>query len=159
NNILDLDAALCLVADLGPRSCAIIKHGNPSGAALGEDGATAFRRALACDPVSAFGGVIAFHDPVDGAAAEAIAQAVYEGVLAPSFDADALRILGAKKNLRVLATGDLAAFSHPGYDLRRVHGGLLVQDWDVLTERIADAQVATRRAPTPDELKALQFAW
>ncbi len=159
NNILDLDAALSLVADLGAGACAIIKHGNPCGASVGPDPETAFRRALACDPVSAFGGVIAFHDPVDGAAALGIAEAFYEAVLSPRFDDRAREILSARKNLRLLEVGDLAAFAPAGLDLKRVHGGLLVQDWDRVTESVRDGRVVTRRVPTEDEWSALRFAW
>ncbi len=159
NNILDFDAALSLVLDLGPGACAIIKHGNPCGVAMGDEPALAFRRALECDPLSAFGGVIAFKERVDRAAAEAVTEAFYEGVLAPEFHADAHQVFSAKKNLRLLAVGDLVSFSPTGHDLRRVRGGLLVQDWDRVDEPVREGRVVTRRAPTEDEWKALQFAW
>jgi len=159
NNILDLDAAVSLVADLGPGACGIIKHGNPCGVALGAEPALAFRAALECDPVSAFGGVIAFFDPVDGAAAQAIAEAFYEAVVAPRFDERARQALSAKKNLRLLEVGDLSWFSPGGQDLRRVHGGLLVQDWDHVSESVREGRVVTRRAPTDEEWQALRFSW
>ena len=159
NNILDFDAALGIVAELHQGACAIIKHGNPCGAALGADTRTAFDRALECDPLSAFGGVIAFNRNVDGHAAEAIAGSFFEGVIAPAFDDEARERLKKKKNLRLLATGDLAGRRRGGFDLRRVSGGLLAQDWDVLEESVREARVVTKRQPTDDEWQALEFAW
>jgi phosphoribosylaminoimidazolecarboxamide formyltransferase/IMP cyclohydrolase len=162
NNLLDFDAAVGLAADLaGIRDafgCVIVKHGNPCGTAFGDSPEASFRRALACDPTSAFGGVIAFPRAVDSAAAAAIAEAFYEGVIAPSFSDDALAVLARKKNLRVLAAGPLAA-SRRGHDLRRVDGGLLVQDWDGADGTLRGAKVATKRAPTESEWRALEFAW
>ncbi len=159
NNVLDFDGALALAASLRGRACAIVKHGNPCGAALGGDAAEAFRKALACDPTSAFGGVIAFNVPVDGDAASAIAEAFYEGVLAPSFEAPAREALARKKNLRLLETGEIAGLARTGWDLRRVNGGLLAQDWDDAPDPVREAKVVTRRAPTDEEWEALEFAW
>ncbi len=159
NNILDFDAALSLAADLGRNACVIVKHGNPCGAGAGAALADAFGRALACDPVSAFGGVIACTEPVDAATAAAIAEAFYEGVLAPSFTDDARTVLAKKKNLRLLALGPLAGYRREGLDLRRVQGGLLAQDWDGPDPSVREGRVATKRAPSGDEWKALQFAW
>jgi phosphoribosylaminoimidazolecarboxamide formyltransferase / IMP cyclohydrolase len=159
NNILDFDGAQALVAEFKETACSIVKHGNPCGAALGRDPEDAFRRALECDPVSAFGGVIAFNRPVTGGAARAIAGAFYEGVIAPEFEPAALEALSARKNLRLLACGTLDHFGRRGYDLRRVTGGLLVQDWDAALESVRDARVATRRAPTEQEWISLEFAW
>jgi len=159
NNILDFDGALTLVAAFRSEACAIIKHGNPCGAALGRGGADAFRKALESDPQSAFGGVIAFNAPVDRESAEAVAEAFYEGVIAPSFEEGAREILGRKKNLRLLQCGSLSGFVRSGWDLRRVSGGLLAQDWDDAPDPIAEAKVVTRRPPTDQEWKALEFAW
>jgi phosphoribosylaminoimidazolecarboxamide formyltransferase/IMP cyclohydrolase len=159
NNILDFDAALSLVAEFEAGACAIIKHGNPCGVALGPDALTAYRRALECDPVSAFGGVIAFNRSVDREAAEAIAESFYEGVIAPAFDPAAREPLGGKKKLRLLATGELSRFERPGLDLRRVTGGLLVQDWDRSGPKVREAKIVTRRAPTEEEWEALEFSW
>jgi phosphoribosylaminoimidazolecarboxamide formyltransferase/IMP cyclohydrolase len=159
NNILDFDAALHLAASFPSPACAIIKHGNPCGAALGELAEEAFRRALECDPLSAFGGVIAFNRPVDADAAAAIKEAFYEGVIAPSFDHEARGLLKKKKKLRLLATGDLSGYRRCGSDLRRVGGGMLVQDWDPGLDRVRESEVATRRSPSEDEWKALEFAW
>jgi phosphoribosylaminoimidazolecarboxamide formyltransferase/IMP cyclohydrolase len=159
NNILDFDAALSLAADLGRQACVIVKHGNPCGVALGPDTAGAFAGALACDPTSAFGGVIALTDEVDAATAGAIAEAFYEGVIAPSFSADAVVTLARKKNLRLLELGPLANYRREGLDLRRVQGGLLAQDWDQPDPPVREGRVATERPPSDEEWKALQFAW
>jgi phosphoribosylaminoimidazolecarboxamide formyltransferase/IMP cyclohydrolase len=159
NNILDFDAALGLAAELPDGGCVIIKHGNPCGTALGAEAKASFERALACDPLSAFGGVIAFNRKVDQRAAEAVAEHFFEGVIAPSFDEDALAALKRKKKLRLLEIGDLSKFHRGGMDLRRVSGGLLVQDWDRVDEKVREAQVVTRRPPTESEWRALEFAW
>ncbi len=159
NNMLDFDGALTLAAALRGDACAIIKHGNPCGAAQGHDAADSFRKALECDPTSAFGGVIAFNLPVDTQAAEAIAEAFYEGVIAPAFEEGARDVLARRKNLRLLQCGSLSGYSRSGWDLRRVNGGLLVQDWDDVSSPVAEAKVVTRRAPTDSEWKALDFAW
>jgi phosphoribosylaminoimidazolecarboxamide formyltransferase/IMP cyclohydrolase len=159
NNILDFDAALGVVAELDRSACAIIKHGNPCGAALGSDPRTAFDRALECDPQSAFGGVIAFNRGVDARAAEAIAEHFFEGVIAPCFDSEARERLARKKKLRLLETGDLAGARREGLDLRRVSGGLLAQNWDRLDENVRDARVVTKKAPSETQWQALEFAW
>ncbi len=159
NNILDLDAALAVAAAFDSTACAVIKHGNPCGAALGTDVAAAFRDALACDPVSAFGGVIAFNRPVDEEVATAIKGAFYEAVIAPGFSDGALKALKKKKNLRLLATGELSGYRRDGHDLRRVAGGLLVQEWDTQGEVVRECQVAGSRQPTEEEWQALEFGW
>ncbi len=159
NNFLDFDAALSLAADLGRQACVIVKHGNPCGVGLGVDAAAAFASALACDPTSAFGGVIACSEEVDRPAAEAIAGAFYEGVIAPSFTAEAVVTLTRKKNLRLLELGPLSGYRREGLDLRRVQGGLLAQEWDQPDPPIREGRVVTTRPPTDEEWKALQFAW
>jgi phosphoribosylaminoimidazolecarboxamide formyltransferase/IMP cyclohydrolase len=159
NNILDLDSALALSAELPSCGCVFVKHGNPCGVALGADPETAFRRALACDPVSAFGGVIAFNRPVDGGAAAAVAEAFYEGVVAPAFLPPARQALSRKKGLRLLETGPLDTYARRGRDLKRVAGGLLAQSWDEGVDDVRASRVATRRAPTPAEWDAMVFAW
>ncbi|HVO29106.1 MAG TPA: bifunctional phosphoribosylaminoimidazolecarboxamide formyltransferase/IMP cyclohydrolase [bacterium] len=162
NNILDFDACLRLVAEFDPAqfACVIVKHNNPCGVALADSAEKAFRGALACDPLSAFGGVIAFNKPVDAAAAAAIGEQFYEGVAAPSFDAAALEALSKKKNLRVLSVEALPVpASLRDVDLRRVAGGMLAQSWDLSSEEIGKARVMTRRAPTADEVAELAFAW
>jgi phosphoribosylaminoimidazolecarboxamide formyltransferase/IMP cyclohydrolase len=159
NNLLDLDAAIALAAELPGPGCVIVKHGNPCGVALADRPQEAFRRALACDPLSAFGGVIAFNGPLNAAAASALVEAFYEAVAAPEVAPDAAPVLARKKNLRVLAVGPLAAYRRRGHDLRRVTGGLLAQDWDAGIENVREGRVVTRRAPDEAEWQALQFAW
>ena len=159
NNVLDFDAALTLAAELSAGGCVIVKHGNPCGVALDAEPVAAFRRALDCDPVSAFGGVIAFNRDVDATVATAVSEAFYEGVIAPEFEPAALLILTEKKNLRLLAVGDLTGYRRAGFDLRRVGGGLLVQDWDDAGAPVRSGRVVTRRPPTEDEWRSLEFAW
>ncbi|HKY33134.1 MAG TPA: bifunctional phosphoribosylaminoimidazolecarboxamide formyltransferase/IMP cyclohydrolase [Candidatus Polarisedimenticolia bacterium] len=158
NNILDLDAAWALVCDFQPPACAIIKHTNPAGAALGSTPAEAYRRALAADPVSAFGGIVAFNRTVDEEAAGEMAGLFLEAVAAPAFSPRAAAILGARKNLRLLETG-AAGRPDGGLDFKRVWGGMLVQQRDEMTESAEEFRVVTRRAPTQQEREALVFAW
>jgi phosphoribosylaminoimidazolecarboxamide formyltransferase/IMP cyclohydrolase len=159
NNILDLDAALGQAAEFSDCACVIIKHGNPCGTALGASPRAAYEAALACDPVSAFGGVVAFNRRVDAGTAGLIAEHFFECLIAPSFDDDARQVLGRKKKLRLLETGDLARYRRHGFDLRRVNGGMLLQEWDEIGENVRECRVATKRAPTDEEWKALEFAW
>ena len=159
NNILDFDSALGLVVEFSNSACVIVKHGNPCGAALGAEPLLAFTRALECDPMSAFGGVIAFNRALDGRAAASITEQFYEGVIAPEFDAEARQLLGKKKKLRVLEVGDLGQLRRDGFDVRRVGGGLLLQDWDRSNENVRESQSVTRRKPTEQEWQAMTFAW
>jgi phosphoribosylaminoimidazolecarboxamide formyltransferase/IMP cyclohydrolase len=158
NNLLDCDAALTLAAELPLPACAILKHGNPCGVALGPEPRVAFDRAFECDPTSAFGGVLGFNVALDRRSAEAIAERFFECVVAPSFDDEAREVLERKKGLRLLETGDLSRV-RPGLDLRRVGGGVLVQDPDRLTESVREGKVVSKRVPTEDEWQALAFAW
>ncbi|MCY4576641.1 MAG: bifunctional phosphoribosylaminoimidazolecarboxamide formyltransferase/IMP cyclohydrolase [Chloroflexi bacterium] len=157
NNILDADAAWNVVSDFQDApTVAIIKHGNPCGLATAPDLATAFSRALAGDPVSAFGGIIAANRPMDKATAEAINEAFYEIVIAPSYDDDALSVLTQKRNLRLLEMGDASAAT-PSLDIRTVRGGFLVQAADM--GEMGDWQTVTERTPTDAEIADLRFAW
>ena len=160
NNLLDLQAAYDICRDLtgGPASV-VIKHTNPCGAAVHADGlAAAYRAARACDPISAFGGIVAFNDTVDLEAAELLMETFLEVVVAPGFSDEALARLKKKKNLRVVSLAGPRAASLP-WAIRRVDGGLLVQQADGLDVDLSACQVATERQPTPAELAALQFAW
>ena len=161
NNLLDLDAAFRLVCDFTAPACAIIKHTNPAGAALGDDAADAYVRALAADPVSAFGGIVAFNRPVTEKAAREIASLFLEAVIAPDYLPEALEILKSKKNLRLMRTGG-APRTVPGRDYKRIVSGLLAQDRDVAP--VAEAghathTVVTRRRPSLTEIDSLLFAW
>jgi len=158
NNLLDCDAALGLAAELPAPACAILKHGNPCGVALGAEPRVAFERALECDPTSAFGGVLGFNVALDRRAAEALGEHFFECIVAPAYDDEARQVLERKKNLRLLEVGDLGRV-RPGLDLRRVSGGLLIQDPDRLSESVREGRVVTRRAPSEDEWRALEFGW
>jgi phosphoribosylaminoimidazolecarboxamide formyltransferase / IMP cyclohydrolase len=158
NNLLDLDGAL-LAADAfrGEPCCAIIKHTTPCGIATGNSALDAYRKALACDPVSAFGSVIAFTVAVDDAAAEAVSALFVECIVAPSFSDGAVEILGRKKNLRVLE-GD-AHWRAGALDFKRVRGGFLAQQRAPLPTSDDVWKVVTERAPSEAESRDLAFAW
>ncbi|HEV2799340.1 MAG TPA: bifunctional phosphoribosylaminoimidazolecarboxamide formyltransferase/IMP cyclohydrolase [Pyrinomonadaceae bacterium] len=168
NNYVDADAAWQLVSDFEQTACAIIKHTNPAGAALGASPAEAYRRALATDPVSAFGGIVAFNRKIDEEAARALTEIFTEVVIAPDYDEAALSTLRAKKNLRVLRaaapqTDEAAVLDETAailnYDYKKIGGGLLVQTRD-LHKLTRDAlKVVSRRPPTEEEIDALLFAW
>jgi phosphoribosylaminoimidazolecarboxamide formyltransferase/IMP cyclohydrolase len=158
NNLSDLEGALLATAQFaGEACCAIVKHTTPCGLATGRTAADAYRKALACDPVSAFGSVIAFTVPVDEEAARAVAALFVECVVAPSFSEEALRVLAEKKNLRVLA-GD-ARERAGALDFKRVRGGLLVQEIARAPLDETDWQVVSSRQPTREERADLLFAW
>ncbi|MEE9217576.1 MAG: bifunctional phosphoribosylaminoimidazolecarboxamide formyltransferase/IMP cyclohydrolase [Acidobacteriota bacterium] len=161
NNLLDLDSAWRLALSFTQTCAAIIKHNNPCGAALGGSAAEAFERALECDPVSAFGGIVAFNREVDAAAAERLVASFYEAVIAPSYAQEAKELLRKKDKLRVLhAPLPESSSAQPrGWDLRRVGGGLLVQDWDRPGQLEEEPRSVARRAPTDEERQALRFAW
>ncbi|HEY7099681.1 MAG TPA: bifunctional phosphoribosylaminoimidazolecarboxamide formyltransferase/IMP cyclohydrolase [Terriglobales bacterium] len=155
NNIVDLQAAWDLAQEFDETVCAIIKHTNPCGTATGRTLAEAYKRALECDPVSAFGGVIGVNRSIDGDAAEEMAKLFLEVIAAPGFDEAAKAKFSAKKNLRLVEIKN----SPEKWILKNVSGGILVQDADVrpLTEN--DLKVVTQRQPTPEEKRALLFAW
>ncbi|HYN83678.1 MAG TPA: bifunctional phosphoribosylaminoimidazolecarboxamide formyltransferase/IMP cyclohydrolase [Pyrinomonadaceae bacterium] len=157
NNYVDADAAWQLVCDFDETACAIIKHMNPSGVGTAATLEEAYRRALQTDPVSAFGGIVAFNRTVDAAAARAVTEIFTEVVIAPDFDAEAVEVLKSKKNLRVLGAG--RAESPRGLDFKRVTGGVLVQTRDTHRLTTDELKVVTRRAPTEEERAALLFAW
>jgi phosphoribosylaminoimidazolecarboxamide formyltransferase / IMP cyclohydrolase len=157
NNYVDADAAWQLVSDFRENACAIIKHTNPAGVGLGETPADAYRKALATDPVSAFGGIVAFNRAVDLSAAEEVTKIFTEVVIAPDYDAAALELLQTKKNLRVIRMS--AAKQSNELEFRQISGGMLVQTKDVHELRREDLKVVTARQPTDEEIRALLFAW
>jgi phosphoribosylaminoimidazolecarboxamide formyltransferase/IMP cyclohydrolase len=157
NNYVDADAAWQLVCDFDELACAIIKHTNPAGTALGANTEDAYRKALACDPVSAFGGIVAFNAPVDEAAARAVTEIFVEVIIAPDYDAGALEVLRKKKNLRVLRAGEPEATA--GLEYKQISGGMLVQTGDTHKLKREDLKVVSRRAPTEREIDDLLFAW
>lgn len=157
NNYVDADAAWELVSDFETITCAIIKHTNPAGVGQGETVATAYQKALATDPVSAFGGIVAVNRPVDAAAAQEITKIFTEVVIAPGYDAAAIEILQAKKNLRVLRMSSVEPAK--GLEYKQITGGMLVQTRDTHQLLPADLKVVTTRQPSADEVRALLFAW
>jgi phosphoribosylaminoimidazolecarboxamide formyltransferase/IMP cyclohydrolase len=157
NNYVDADAAWQIVCDFDALACAIIKHTNPAGVALGASAEEAYRRALATDPTSAFGGIVAFNREVDERAARAVTEIFTEVIVAPGFDATALDILRAKKNLRVLRAG--VARVAQGLEYRQIGGGMLVQTRDAHRLTRDDLKVVTKRAPSDEEIDSLLFAW
>jgi len=155
NNIVDLQAAWDLAQEFDEPVVAIIKHTNPCGTATGETLAEAYKRALECDPVSAFGGVIGVNRPIDAEAAEEMHKLFLEVIAAPSFDEAAKAKFVTKKNLRLVEVTP----ADQRWVLKNVSGGLLVQDSDVRPLQPADLKVVTQRPPTPEETRALLFAW
>lgn len=159
NNLNDTDAAFELAAEFEKPAVAIIKHANPCGVAEGADLADAYRKALRCDPVSAFGGIVAMNRPLDAAAAEEIVKIFTEVIIAPEVDEAARAILAAKKNLRVLTTGGMPDPTAAGMTLRSLAGGYLLQTRDNGRVATADLKVVTKRAPTEQEMADLLFAF
>jgi phosphoribosylaminoimidazolecarboxamide formyltransferase/IMP cyclohydrolase len=168
NNLLDLDSALRLIRQFAEPAACILKHNNPCGAAVADDGATAFERAYEGDPLSAFGGIVAFNRPVDRATAErmCVAGRFLEAILAPGFDEAAFEWLTTKptwrNSVRLLELGGPIGPDAPvasGSDLRRIEGGLLVQDWDRVEADPTSGSVPTQRAPNEAEHRDMAFAW
>src|SRR3979411_1409471 len=155
NNIVDLQAAWDLAQEFDEPVCAIIKHTNPCGTGTGKTLAEAYRRALECDPVSAFGGVIGVNCPTDAAAAEEMHKLFLEVIAAPAFDEAARTKFASKKNLRLVEV----TAANQRWALKNVSGGILVQDADVRPLAESDLKVVTKRAPTPEEKRAMLFAW
>jgi phosphoribosylaminoimidazolecarboxamide formyltransferase/IMP cyclohydrolase len=155
NNIVDLQAAWDLAQEFDEPICAIIKHTNPCGTATGKTLAEAYLRALECDPVSAFGGVIGVNRPIDAAAATEMAKLFLEVIAAPAFDAAAREVFASKKNLRLVEV----PAGQQNWVWKNISGGILVQDADLLKLKDADLKVVTKRPPTAEEKRALMFAW
>lgn len=157
NNYVDADAAWALVSDFEHTACAIIKHTNPAGVGLGETTAEAYKKALATDPVSAFGGIVAFNQAVDADAAKEVSKIFTEVLIAPDYDPVALEILKAKKNLRVLRLKKERASRK--LEFRQIGGGMLVQTADDHKLDPQQLNVVTTRQPSEEEIRALLFAW
>lgn len=160
NNVADTDAALECVKSFEQPACVIVKHANPCGVAVADDLLSAYQLAFATDPESAFGGIIAFNRELDGATAKAIVDKQFvEVIIAPSISDDAINVVSAKKNVRLLACGEWSTERAPGFDYKRVNGGLLVQDRDNGMISANDLKVVTKRVPTEQEIRDLLFAW
>lgn len=159
NNIADTDAALECVKNFSEPACVIVKHANPCGVAIGVDATDAYLRAFSTDPTSSFGGIIALNRSLDAKTAKTIVDKQFvEVIIAPSVTQEALAITGVKKNVRVLDCGEWDK-SSPTLDFKRVNGGLLVQDRDLVTLRLNELQVVTKRTPTEEELSNALFCW
>ena len=159
NNLVDLDAAASLAQEFSDPASVIVKHNNPCGAAEHKTLAEAYRRALACDPVSAFGGVMAFNRVMDGEAAEEVAKLFVECIVAPGYDSAARGALGGKKNLRLMQMGMAPEDGDFCWELKRISGGILVQDRDTRRLAESDVTVVTKRRPSQEELRDLLFGW
>jgi phosphoribosylaminoimidazolecarboxamide formyltransferase / IMP cyclohydrolase len=157
-NLYDADAAFELVAEFAAPAAAIVKHANPCGAATGASLRAAWEKALACDPLSAFGGIVAVNRPLDAATAEAIAAILIEVVVAPAVDDAAAAILARKSGLRLLVTGAMPDPQGPGYAWRSIAGGFLVQERDARALDRAELRAVTRRRPSEEEIADLLFA-
>ena len=159
NNLLDLEAARAQLAEFQLPACVIVKHNNPCGVAVAGDVRTAYERARDCDPVSAYGGVIVVNRPVDAALGELLAGTFVEVLLAPGYDDEALAALTRKPNTRIMLNRERRRANPGERDLRRVTGGMLVQDRDAESEDRETMRVVTKRAPTEAEWGDLLFAW
>ena len=162
NNINDTDAAFELIAEFDPKAgpaCAIIKHANPCGVATGKTMVEAYERARACDPTSAFGGIIALNGRLDAATATEVLKLLTEVVIAPEADEDAIALFRKKKNVRLLTTGGLPDPLSSGMTFKSVAGGFLVQSRDDARLSAADLTVVTKRAPTDEEVRDMLFAF
>jgi phosphoribosylaminoimidazolecarboxamide formyltransferase/IMP cyclohydrolase len=157
NNYVDAEAAWQLVCDFEDTACAIIKHTNPAGVGLGDNPAEAYQKALATDPVSAFGGIVAFNCTVDVAAAQEATKIFTEVVIATEYDQEALEVLRTKKNLRVISMG--ARRDQKGLEFKQIGGGVLVQTVDDHKLDAQQLKVVTTRKPSNEEIRALLFAW
>ena len=159
NNVCDADAAFECVAEFAAPAVVIVKHANPCGVATGATLAQAHARALACDPTSAFGGIVAVNRRLDAEAARAIVDVFTEAIVAPEADEEAIALIAAKRNLRLLLAGAMPDPRAPGLTARTVAGGMLVQSRDNAMVDETALKVATRRTPTKAEMRDLLFAW
>lgn len=158
NNLLDLDSARRVLDEFELPACVIIKHNNPCGVAVAETAASAYEKAFSCDPVSAFGGVIAVNRPVDEELAQLLSANFIEVLWAPGYAEEALEILTRKKDVRIL-TGQQNRDVCGSFDMKRIVGGMLVQDWDCEVDQRENMRVVTTRTPTEQEWGDLLFAW
>ena len=159
NNIVDLDSALQIIREYEKPSVVIIKHTNPCGMASSKRLVDAYKLALQCDPLSAFGGIVGLNRRVDGETAEEMSKLFLEGVIAPSYSDDALRILKKKKNLRIIEVPEFYGGYKQKISIRQVSGGILLQDTDLQPNKPEKMNIVSKRRPTDDEIKSMLFAW
>ena len=157
NNFLDLESAWNLVSEFQQTAAVIVKHNTPCGVALADRTVEAFRLAMACDPMSAFGGIVALNKEVDGEAAQEMSKIFLECIIAPGYSREALDIFKKKENLRVLHLPSFITTGAKEFDVKRVSGGLLVQEKDYAQH--TETRIVTKRAPSPEEIASLEFAW
>jgi phosphoribosylaminoimidazolecarboxamide formyltransferase/IMP cyclohydrolase len=159
NNLLDLDAARNLVRDFDVPACVIVKHNNPCGVAIGGDALQAYERAFATDPLSAFGGVIAFNRPIDVPTAERLSEQFVEVLFAPAYEDGALDVLTKKPTIRILEDNERRQPLTAEPEFKQVMGGLLVQDRDLEYADRTEMEIVTKREPSDEEWRDLMFAW
>jgi phosphoribosylaminoimidazolecarboxamide formyltransferase/IMP cyclohydrolase len=159
NNLLDLDSARKIAADFREPACVIIKHNNPCGVAVADTPLEAYERAFATDPLSAYGGVIAFNRPVDEAMAERLSEQFIEVLFAPGYESAALEILMRKPSIRILEDNERRRSLVAEPEIKQVMGGLLVQDRDLEFGDRSEMEIVTSREPSDDEWRDLLFAW
>ena len=160
NNIADADSALECVKQFDTPACVIVKHANPCGVAISDNIGDAYDKAYSTDPTSAFGGIIAFNQPLDAKTSQSIVDRQFvEVIIAPKIDNDALQVLAAKKNIRVLETGDWTNIAKDRLELKLVTGGMLVQDRDYGMVEESDLKIVTQRKPSVEEMADLLFTW
>ncbi|MCL0042597.1 bifunctional phosphoribosylaminoimidazolecarboxamide formyltransferase/IMP cyclohydrolase [Thermodesulfovibrionales bacterium] len=162
NNYLDTNSALLLALEFDKKACVIVKHNNPCGVAVGDTVADAYKKAVKTDPASAFGGVVAFNTKVDDNAAHRMKDLFLEVVIAPSFTKEAIEIFSNKPDVRLLELPDILLTEKrkiASWDIKKIAGGLLLQEWDYSMEDIMSLKAITKRQPTKDELEALALAW
>ncbi|MCL0038324.1 bifunctional phosphoribosylaminoimidazolecarboxamide formyltransferase/IMP cyclohydrolase [Thermodesulfovibrionales bacterium] len=162
NNYLDTNSALLLALEFDKKACVIVKHNNPCGVAVGDTVADAYKKAVKTDPASAFGGVVAFNTKVDDNAAHRMKDLFLEVVIAPSFTKEAIEIFSNKPGVRLLELSDILLTEKrkiASWDIKKIAGGLLLQEWDYSMEDIMSLKAITKRQPTKDELEALALAW
>jgi len=157
NNYLDLDSAWNLVSEFRDTACVILKHNTPCGVAIATHTDESFRLAQACDPVSAFGGIVGFNREVDGQTAQEMTKIFLECVIAPGYRPEAMEVFKKKENLRLLQMPSMITAAAKEFDVRRISGGLLVQEKDY--PQLTETKIVTKRAPTPDEMASLEFGW
>ncbi|MFA6596307.1 MAG: bifunctional phosphoribosylaminoimidazolecarboxamide formyltransferase/IMP cyclohydrolase [Ignavibacteriaceae bacterium] len=157
NNILDITAAVELLEELEQNSCVIVKHNNPSGAATASSLFDAYQKALQCDPVAAFGGIVALNESVDVALATKLNELFLEVIIAPAYDEEALPILFKKKDRRILK--QVKKISEKGFAIKAIPGGVLVQDKDFLSDDFSNLKTVTKNTPDEKQLEDLKFAW
>jgi len=159
NNILDLDVAFKSCTEFNNPAASIIKHASPCGVAVDNDIIIAFENAYACDQLSSFGSIVGFNRKVNKEIAESISKKFIECIIAPDYEKDALDLLKLKKNIRILKSNNVAAVNPNAFDFKKVSGGVLIQDQNIIPLKKEDIKVVTKKSPTDEEIESMLFAW